>query len=178
MAASPRRNRNRAADRKPHANDEQGAVSAVFRMRPARIREAALKTAWGLLSGMLGGFLLAQIPDTPGLALNIAVIGGLGIIGALVFFVMSVRELTSRLCIDRTGIAWLPAWAGFRMTWDDIESWEMTDELGLPTNVQQLKLFRYDSKFPTLVDTSWMSIGSRSTLRRVLCEVAREKNGG
>lgn len=159
-------------------NDEQGEVSAVFRMRPARIREAALKAAWGLLSGMLGGFLLAQIPDTPGLALNIAVIAGLGIIGAVVLFVMAVREFTSRLMVDRRGIAWLPAWAGFRMNWDDIESWEMTDETGLPSNVQQLKLFRFDSKFPTIVDTSWMSIGSRSTLRRVLCEVAREKNGG
>ncbi|MGC3967989.1 MAG: hypothetical protein QM775_11650 [Pirellulales bacterium] len=161
---------------RPQDNTEADEIAAVFKMRPYRSREAALKLVWAALSGMLGGFLLAQIRETPGLAVNIAIIGGLGITAALVLTTLAVRELTSRLTIDRREIAWSPAWTGFRIVWDAVESWEMTDDYDRPSPIQQLKIYLNGKRVPVLVDTSWMTSASRSTLRRVLTTIAPDKH--
>jgi len=152
--------------------------SVVFRMSASRSKQGFMKLLWaGVIAG-LSVFLLAEMPHTPGLALNLGIIGGIGLIAAAVLTLLAYRDLAGRLSIDEQGIALAPRWAGFQLGWKQVSSWQTTDEDELPPQMQQLKLWPKGNVSPIIVDTSWLSVESRGTLRKVLREVASEDRLG
>lgn len=148
------------------------ATSAVFRMAKSRSGAGFMKLATGAASAALGAFLLAEVPKTPGLALNLGIIGGIGIVAAAVLTLLALRDLTGRLAVNENGISLSPGWAGFNLTWKQVSSWQTTDEDELPPQMQQLKLWRRGEVTPIVVDTGWLSVESRGTLRKILHQVA------
>jgi len=153
-------------------------TSAVFRMASSRSKQGFMKLLWAGVSTGLSVFLLAEMPHTPGLALNLGIIGGIGLVAAAVLTLLADRDLTGRLSIDEQGIALEPRWAGFNFGWKQVSSWQTTDEDELPPQMQQLKLWPKGNVSPIIVDTSWLSVESRGTLRKVLREVAAEDHLG
>ena len=149
-------------------------TSAVFRMSSNRTKPGLMKLVWAGISAGLGGFLLAEVPKTPGLALNLAIIGGIGLVASVVLVLLALRDLTGRLIVNEKGIALTPRWAGFNLAWKQVSSWQVTDEDELPPQLQQLKFWRQGEPTPIIVDTSWLCIDSRHTLRKVLRQVAGE----
>ena len=147
-------------------------TSAVFRMAQSRAGAGFVKLGCGLLSAALGVFLFVEVPKTPGLALNLAIIGGMGIIAALVLAMLAYRDFAGRLAVDEQGISLTPRWAGFHLPWKQASSWQTTDEDELPPQMQQLNLWRRGEVTPIVVDTSWLSVESRGTLRKILRQVA------
>ncbi|MCE9603405.1 MAG: hypothetical protein K8U03_00715 [Planctomycetia bacterium] len=153
-------------------------TSATFRMLPQRFKQGSMKLLWAGVSGGLGAFLLAEVPNTPGLALNLAIIGGIGLIAGAVMAALAFRDFTGRLIVDSQGVALTPRWAGFKLAWKQVSSWQVTDEDELPPQMQQLKLWRKGESTPIIVDTSWLCVESRGTLRKILRQVAGEDRLG
>lgn len=156
------------------AHGAAATTSVVFRMSASRIKPGIMKLFWAGLSAAIGAFLLAEVPKTPGLALNLAIIGGGGLAAAAALLLLAYRDLAGRLTVDEQGIALAPSWAGFNLAWKQVSSWQVTDEDELPPQLQQLKLWRKGEPTPIIVDTSWLGTDSRHTLRKVLRRVAGE----
>lgn len=154
--------------------DAAVGTSAVFGMSHSRSGAGLVKLGLGTVSACLGAFLFTEVPKTPGLALNLAIIGGIGIVAAVVLALLAYRDLAGRLMVNEQGIALNPRWAGFQLAWKQVSSWQVTDEDELPPQMQQLKLWRKGEAAPIVVDTSWLSVESRGTLRKVLRQVAGE----
>lgn len=147
-------------------------TSAVFRMSHSRSSAGLVKLGIGAVSAALGVFLLAEVPKTPGLALNLSIIGGIGIVAAAVLTLLAFRDLTGRLSVNEQGISLSPGWAGFNLAWKQVSSWQTTDEDELPPQMQQLKLWRRGEVTPIVIDTGWLAVESRGTLRKILRQVA------
>jgi len=153
-------------------------TSAVFRMAHSRSSAGFIKLGLGIASAGLGAFLLTEVPKTPGLALNLAIIGGIGLFAAAVLTLLAYRDFTGRLAVNEQGISLEPRWPGFNLAWKQVSSWQTTDEDELPPQMQQLKVWRRGEVTPLVVDTGWLSVESRGTLRKILRQVASEDRLG
>jgi hypothetical protein len=88
---------------------------------------AAGQVLQGTLVASAGYFLLTQIDDTPKLAVQIAIVGGLLALGGLAFIARAVADLTSRLTINRAGIRGRFGLVGLRLSWPEVEKWRVHD---------------------------------------------------
>ncbi|MBL9090287.1 MAG: hypothetical protein JNL96_03630 [Planctomycetaceae bacterium] len=164
-----------AAQRRLDAHRRYGDVSAVFGMRHTRYKHALAKIVIGAITGGLGAFLIVEIPKTPDLTTNLAIIGAIGLATTLALWMLAARELFGRLKVDGRGVAMLPAWSGYSIPWAEVTSWQMTGEDDVPSEYQQLKLWRSEEAFPAVVDIGWMTADSRGTLRKIIRQIAGQE---
>lgn len=159
-------------DRSDNESDSVREISVVFHMLPARLNQGLVKVLLAGMSGGLGVFMLAEVSNTPGLALNLVIVGGIGITVAVILLALAYRELVGRLTVNEKGIFLDPHLSGFHLTWKEVGSWQITDENELPPQLQQLRLWRHGTTIPIVLDTSWLSVEARGALRQVLRKVA------
>lgn len=75
-----------------------------------------------------GSFLLYEIPSTPALRMQMAILAGLLLIGALAMLWKVMVDLFGSVRVDRDGIHMLPAVAGFSAPWSNVLRWEVCDD--------------------------------------------------
>lgn len=101
------------------------SLNLPFRPQCWRSGAASFVGACGLT--LTGGFLWWEIPSTPWIATQLAIVGFLLIAGGLVFAVRAVHDLHGRLVIDRESARVLPAPLGFRVAWRRLKCWEVQE---------------------------------------------------
>ncbi|MFO1004934.1 MAG: hypothetical protein U0929_03160 [Planctomycetaceae bacterium] len=75
----------------------------------------------------VGAFLLSEIPATPGLKVQMAILSVILIGGGLWMVPKIVVDFFGSIRVDQTGIHMEPTIVGFSTPWDQIERWEVRD---------------------------------------------------
>jgi hypothetical protein len=167
------------AEREPRRagsdHDPSGAATtASFRLPANRASAVGLKAAGAVGLGLLSGFLLAEIPNSPGLTANIVVLGSLGLAGALALCVLACRDAFDRLALDAVGIETGVGPFRRRIEWARVTSWCMTFDDDCPN---QLALYVEQRPFPELLNLDGMSHADHRALRKlVLHRLGEERN--
>lgn len=136
----------------------------VMQRRTAGIAMAC--TAVGLL--ICGAFMLSQIPATPGLSMQLAIIGGLLIAGGFWSAASAARDLLGSLTIDDVGVHVRPAPTGFSIRWNDLASWEVKDYASRPWTVPGLIFRTKISTNPLTIPCGLISNEDRERVRQLL----------
>lgn len=134
---------------------------------PNRTVPFIAKLGSALLFAALGGFLVSEIPHTPALFANMAVLAALSFIGSIALVYLAVREALGRLVLDEEKIAFRPGWFARDVAWADVSSWRMNDD-PVPGVDRQLMFWVGRETFPVLFDISRLSNDALSDLRCVL----------
>ena len=74
-----------------------------------------------------GGFLLSEIPATPGLKIQMAILSVILIAGGLWMVPKIIVYFFGAIRVDQTGIHMEPTIVGFSTPWEEIEKWEVRD---------------------------------------------------
>src|SRR5690349_21032478 len=93
------------------------AATHCFRFVSERWLSGAGSATKGTLMIVAGGFLLSQIPHTPNLVVQMAILGGLLIAGGLAFALYSLGDLFGSLTLDPKGYRVRLGLTGFSGNW-------------------------------------------------------------
>jgi hypothetical protein len=149
----------------PRRNDVPNLTIALL---PNRTVPFIAKLSAALLFAALGGFLVSEIPHTPALFANMAVLAVLSFLGSIALVYVAVREALGRLVLDDQKIAFRPGWFGRDVAWADVSSWRMNDDPVPPGVDRQLMFWVGRETFPVLFDISRLNNEALSDLRCVL----------
>jgi hypothetical protein len=116
----------------------------------------------------LGIALLMQIDDTPALAVQIALMGGSITLGGIVWGVQSILEFLGQLVIDGSGIHHLPAVSGFSIAWDDLQRWEVRDDVPETMPIPSVRFWVHERSGSYSVPDRLLSVADREDIRRIL----------
>ncbi|MFO1096313.1 MAG: hypothetical protein U0992_23865 [Planctomycetaceae bacterium] len=119
------------------------------------------------LMGVSGGFLLSQISATPGLKVQLAILGALLLIGALVMLRKAGTDLFGSIHVDRDGIHMRPTLAGFSVPWNRINRWEVCED-AQATYLPCLKVWVDGEEHPRSVPNGFLSHQDLHRLRKLL----------
>ena len=155
--------------RPSHASHFESATAA-FALPSSRLVPCLIKATAAVGLGAVSGFLIAEIPHTPGLMTNIIVLSSVGILGAVTLAVMALRDAVCRLVVDDAGVRILPFPFGQTIEWSQITSWRMSDEPDDYTATRQLMLWTREATFPKLLQIGRLSRDARRSLRKVMNE--------
>lgn len=152
----------------PQHNEDLTASSHVYSFARQRWQNGAL----GLLGGgamlISGLFLLLQIPKTPDLEIQLAIIGLLMAGGGLWMMPGVLRDLAGSVAIDDNGIHMRPAPVGFSVAWDDVERWSVCDDPRADGILPALKVYQRGVSIPKTVPAGFLSHSDQGRLQRVL----------
>jgi len=143
-----------------------------------RVTHGAVKLLGTVLAFGVGGFLLSEIPYTPKLVVQLAILGGLGICLAVALSLLAARDIFGRIVIDKIGIRQFPWYCRCHVAWSDITDWQMWEPGLVPEDMVRLTIWTAPNEFPAIFPAAWLSSEDRRWLRNVLNRVAPEKSLG
>lgn len=146
-----------------------------FPVAPSRARPAmgAAALAVALLVG--GGFLWSQIPSTPLLRVQLAILGSLALCGAAYYLRQSTRDLLARFELDERGVHLRPAWLGFSIPWRQLERWEVNEIRSDALSVPGLLFWRKQGGAPRRVPAALLSPEARRRIGELLSLIAPQQ---
>lgn len=155
-----------------HATDTRVAQSFAFaaQRRKSGLMHAASGT--GLLA--MGVFLLTQIGSTPGLVVQLAILGAVCSVGGLALLTKSISDLFGRLVIDETGISVRPSLTGYSIAWNELSRWDVNLDAESP-EAQCVRFWTADSPCAMFLSNSSLSYHDRTEIRRALLAHASDK---
>lgn len=114
-----------------------------------------------------GGFLLSQIPATPGLKVQLAILGAILLIGALAMIRKAATDLLGSIQVDRDGIHMRPVIAGFSAPWSRVSRWEVCED-AQATYLPCLKVWVEGQEHPHSVPNGFLNDHDLHRLRKLL----------
>lgn len=131
----------------------------------------------GLLMAGTGGFLLSQIPGTPNLAVQIAILGSLLIVCGVAFLARSLSDFFGYVRIDQESMRVRYGLVGYNIPWSRVKQWQVNEtgaKSSLIGNVV-LELSEPDAKRSIL--GGHLSLDAQHRVRRLLHAFAQGKEG-
>jgi hypothetical protein len=122
-----------------------------------------------------GLFLISQIGSTPGLVLQLAILGAGCTVGGLGLIMRSIRDLFGRLVIDEAGIAVRPAIMGYSISWNELSHWEVRTGMDRYPEANSILLWTGDTPCAMFVPNNWLSDQDRTQVARCLRYFAADK---
>lgn len=114
-----------------------------------------------------GAFLISEIPATPNLKVQMAILGGLLIVGGLAMLPIIVVDFFGAVRVDQTGIHMVPSVVGFSAPWSIVEKWEVRDCNGV-TASHSIRVWESDTNRSHTVPAGFLSHHDLHRLRRVM----------
>jgi len=114
-----------------------------------------------------GGFLLSEIPRTPGLKVQMAILGVLLLLGSIALLYRIAIDLFGAVRVDRKGIHVRPAFAGFSAPWKAVQRWEVADDRS-SAYLPCLKVWVDGKEHPHVVPGGMLSHHDLRQLRKLL----------
>jgi hypothetical protein len=122
----------------------------------------------------VAGFLLTQLSSTPGLVVQIVIVGALLIVGGLTLIVRSVGDFFGGLRIDREGIRARLGLTRFELPWSSVRQWRVDENCKMP----ELTCVEFTSKgidFPKGIPGGSLSYKDLRRAQHVLQAFAPQK---
>lgn len=123
----------------------------------------------------VGAFLLTQITATPGLSMQLAILGSVGIVGGLGLLVRSMGDLYGRLVIDESGIAIRPSITGYSIRWNELDRWEVKFDSAQYPEANSVLFWTPDAPCALFIPNSSLTHQNRVDLRQILQTYAADK---
>ena len=123
----------------------------------------------------VGAFLLTQITATPGLAVQLAILGSVCAVGGLGFLVRSMGDLYGRLVIDESGIAIRPSITGYSIRWNELDRWEVKFDSAQYPEANSVLFWTPDAPCALFIPNSSLTHQNRVDLRQILQTYAADK---
>lgn len=115
----------------------------------------------------VGAFLLYEIPATPGLKVQMAILSMILIFGGLWMVPKIIVDFFGSIRVDQTGIHMEPTLVGFSTPWDQIERWEVRDCNG--TEVSHcVRVWTKSSHHSHTIPAGYLGYHDLHLLRRIL----------
>lgn len=140
----------------------------AFPYSTRRWLSGARRASLSLVSLSVGAALLLQITRTPALAVQVAMLGTLLTLGGLVWGVQSIQDFLGQLVIDGRGIHQLPAFVGFSIPWEDLQRWEVRDDVPDSLAIPSIRFWCPQQPTSLSVANSRLSEEDRQAIRRLL----------
>lgn len=132
-----------------------------------RWRSGVLLSLQAVVLTGVGAFLIAEIPTTPGLTVQMAILSGILIAGGLWMVPKIVVDFFGSIRVDQTGIHMEPALVGFSTSWEQIEHWEVRDCRGTMVS-HCVRLWIKSTHLSHTIPAGYLSLHDLYLLRRVL----------
>jgi len=139
----------------------------AFHFARQRWQNGILTLIGSVLMMGTGGFLIYEIPATPALKLQMALLAGLLLIGSVIMLWKVLLDLFGSVCVDRHGIHMRPAIAGFSAPWSNVLRWEVCDEKSA-SYLPSLKVWIRGRPDPYAVPAGVLSHHDLHRLRKLL----------
>ena len=114
-----------------------------------------------------GAFLLHEIPATPGLKVQMAILSVILIAGGLWMIPKILVDFFGTIQIDQRGIHMGPSLVGFSTPWSDVEKWEIRDCHGV-TAAHCVRVWPKNSTQTHTVPAGFLSHHDLHLLRRLM----------
>ncbi len=139
-------------------------------------RRSGVTQGWaGVTLLAVGAFLFSQIGTTHLLAVQLAILGSVCIVGGLGFAILSIRDLFGRLVIDESGIAVRPGIIGETIRWNELAGWEVKPDSSRYPEACTVLIWTQEDPCALFVPNNWLTGQDRLELRRMLQTYAPEK---
>lgn len=126
------------------------------------------RVAGAIIVGGTGSFLLMQISSTPGLVIQLAILGMLLIACAIFLLAGAVHDLFGRFIVDGRGVHQRPAFAGFSIGWEELQKWEVREDLPEISALPVIRLWGPQASGSYVVQSGLLSEADRHEIRRLL----------
>lgn len=126
------------------------------------------RVAGAVIVGGTGVFLLIQISSTPGLVIQLAILGALLIACSLFLLGAATTDLLGRFVVDGRGVHQTPAFAGFSIAWKDLQKWEVRDDLPEISALPVIRLWGPQASVSYVVQSGLLSEADRREIRQLL----------
>ena len=126
----------------------------------------------GSMMMAVGAFLLSQIPSTPNLVVQMAIIGTLLAGGGLYVLSYAWSDFLGGLTIDQTGVQVSNGWSGFYLPWADVARWRVNDHAAEITDLTSVDIWSDDRELPYQVPGGRLSENDHHRVRQLLSALA------
>ena len=109
----------------------------------------------------------SEIPATPNLKVQMAILGVILIVGGLSMLPKIVVDFFGAVRVDQTGIHMVPSVVGFSAPWSIVEKWEVRDCNGV-TASHSIRVWESDTNRSHTVPAGFLSHHDLHRLRRVM----------
>lgn len=144
----------------------------------ATYRFPFLRYRWLLVLGIVarsalmivaGVFLLSQIAETPGLAVQMAVLGALLTGGGLLFLVHARGDLWGGLIVSPEGLVVANGRSSFSLAWSQVQRWRMFDQAAQACGSPTLEVWSTDAQGRSVVPGGRLNAMDSFLLHQLLC---------
>jgi hypothetical protein len=151
------------------------SLAKTFAFSAQRRKSGLVQGAGGVALLAVGIFLLTQITATPGLAVQLAILGALCTIGGLGFMVRSLGDTFGRLVVDEAGIAIRPSITGYSIRWSELDRWEVKLDSEKYPEANSVLFWTQDTPCALFLTNSSLTQQDRVDLRQILQTYAADK---
>lgn len=135
----------------------------------SRLAPCAIKFSIAVALAGVSGYLISEIPHTPGLTMKMVILSGLGIFGACTLTVLAMRDAVCRLIIDDYGVRIAPLTFGQIVEWSQVSGWRMVERLDAHIDRRQLIFWVHGAESPrVIISIDRLSYEARRSIRRSL----------
>jgi hypothetical protein len=149
----------------PQAAEQEAELNFGFARQ--RWQNGILLTLQAAAMFAAGIFLLSEIPATPNLKVQMAILSGLLIAGGIVMLPKILVDFFGSIRVDETGIHMAPTLVGFSAPWSMVEKWEIRDCNGA-TASHSIRVWSNDTNRSHTVPAGFLSHHDLHRLRRVM----------
>ena len=158
------------------ARSHAAPTTQTFAFATQRWQNGLALGAGGMALLSVGLFLLSQISTTPALVTQLAILGAVGCISGLALLMKSIRDLLGRLIIDETGIAIRPGFAGFAITWNELQRWEVRAEGDRHPEIPSVRFWIQGEPCALFIPNGWLTDANRDQIRHLLHTHAADRS--
>jgi hypothetical protein len=123
----------------------------------------------GTLMGATGVFLLTQIPSTPSLVIQMAIVGTLLAVGGLFVLAKSWSDFFGGVTIDSQGFRASLGLSSFKVQWPAIARWRVNEIAAKMPELSSVEIWTGESdKFPRAVPGGRLNVHEHHRIRQLL----------
>lgn len=153
-----------------HSHSEPIDLNATYRFAFARQRWFSGLTALaqgGLMAGV-GIFLLTQIPATPNLTIQMAILGTLLSLGGALVAARTWSDFFGSITVNADGLRMSHGLASFQLEWPNVTRWRITESAAKTSDLAAADVWTITSEFPHRIPGARLDLHDLRKLRHLL----------